>query len=232
MNNNCSYRGSFGNFTVSNVSLFEQMSSIKKILPSIEISKSQLDVALTNDFLAHSFSGNIHGLSLESLELYSLKTNSESIISHQRTFIGKMDQQEIKYRVSAEFVRQNILKCNISLECKNTTEHNTLEYLFNVQRKQLLSTVPDVLSFRDSSQGSFSTAQRMVSFAKGDARFTLLPGKYLLCVLEIVIKVCAVCAGLFYDCTTPPVCTAIIPAYISCIGPSIAAALVGCSLVK
>jgi hypothetical protein len=228
MSCSCASRASdFGTFTVATSALADELASLHRVLPELQAGKRQLRAAAQADVRIHRFKGTLHGVPLGALELHSIAIAGKAG-ADERRFIGRLGEASFAYRLAASFVADGILRLKISVEGEGDRKASAFECRLDVRTGLLISTSPDL---RDADPGTGplrSTAQRMLALSGADFLLAVVSLHYLACVIEVVIHAGGLCGWLFLGCGAPPACAAIIPAYVMCAGPAIAAAILCC----
>jgi len=213
MTQNCSCNGSahaFGDWAVSNIPMADEIQSLGEFFPKIK-SNNKFETQLQNrDIQSHKFQGSHNGLPLDSLRLFSSASKNTGKLSAERRFIGKMGSVEIDYTMHVEMLEDFKIEVLIEFRKPVTKGASSLAYVYDLRSKLLISTTPDIRDIEPEFIQAASTPLSMVKLASSTRPFML--SSRIHCILHIVIHVGA----------------AIIPAYILCAGPAVAAAIVAC----
>ena len=219
-----------GDFSFTNESLSAHLNGAKDMVPNLDVQKEVLKILKQDDIRMHQFSGSVNGLPLQSLKLYSKSYDTGTKGRYSREFFGKLGNQDINYRFSAELADETVLRCKISFFGSDYSEQDEIEYSYDVANQWLIASSPDITNVPDTKANAITLPQAMLALNAGGLTIPLTLKQYIACVMSIVVRVGGVCAWLFLGCASGPGgCAAIIPAYIACVGPAVAASIYGCA---
>lgn len=205
----------------------DQAQSFGEFFPDVEPDKKLIARLQDRDIQSHEFQGSHNGLPLDSLKLFSCANEVADTLAAERRFIGKIGELSVDYTMHVTILEDSRIEVRIAFDKPATRGEPNLTYIYDLKNRLLVSTTPDIMHIEpETAQGS-SAALTMVRLASGGSGPLLLSSR-IHCILHVVIHVGGVCAWLFVGCGAPPACAAIIPAYILCAGPAVAAAIAAC----
>jgi hypothetical protein len=224
---------SFGDWAVATHSMTEELDCLRTLLPSL-MSDAKIRADWTEKgLLSHRFRGKLDGLPLEGLQLYSVVGERDSASSQSRRFVGQIGKTMLDYTMYGVARDETEIEITVLFHSRPIESVSKFSYVYDFKRSWVISTTPDITESSPSEPKWHSPARRMILIERGPSGIHAVGAvEYIECVLHIVIHVGGICAWLFVGCAAGPGgCAAIIPAYLACAGPAVAAAIVGCAYI-
>ncbi len=213
-------------FTFDSVRLDDKLVALNEIAPFAEAA-IPLSGEPNPDVQLHRFRGSHQGLPLESLELFSAPVADAEDGTAARRFFGRIGETSIDYTYAATFDELGRLVSTITLHDQGGGELESLTITYDVAKQWIVAVDPPLPDPEAEPGARPSFLHKMLDLSGGNANPTMLIS--IPCVLKVVFGAGGLCAVLFAGCVaTPPACVAIIPAYLACVGPAVAAAILAC----